>query len=112
VGFTSLDALRQAMTVTPDGQHRQVFPEDQAALDRINEEAEIASAAFNQFRWQQTVLGGEVTAADKQALRDRLQSLDDELDRYLATEYGIVPDSPTAHNADTDEVTIATRNPG
>ena len=42
VGFTALDAVRQAMTVMPNGQHRQVFPEDQAALDRINEEAEIA----------------------------------------------------------------------
>ena len=89
VGFTSLDAVRQAMTVMPNGQHRQVFPEDQAALDRINEEAEIASAAFNQFRWQQTMLGGEVTSGDKQTLRDRLRNLADQLDRYLATEYGI-----------------------
>ena len=89
VGFTSLDAVRQAMTVMPNGQHRQVFPEDQAALDRINEEAEIASAAFNQFRWQQTMLGGEVTSADKQTLRDRLRNLADELDRHLATEHGI-----------------------
>ena len=91
VGFTSLDALRQAMTVTPDGQHRQVFPEDQAALDRINEEAENASAAFDQFRWQQTMLGGEVTSAAKQALRDRLRTLDKELNRYLAMEYGVDP---------------------
>ena len=89
VGFTSMDAVRQAMTVMPDGQHRQVFPEDQASLDRINEEAEIASAAFNQFRWQQTILGGEVTSADKQDLRDRLRRLDDELDRLLAAEYGV-----------------------
>ena len=79
VGFTSLDTVRQAMTIMPNGQHRQVFPEDQAALDRINEEAEIASAAFDQFRWQQTMFGGEVTSADKQALQDRLRSLNDEL---------------------------------
>ena len=89
VGFTSLDAVRQAMTVMPNGQHRQVFSEDQAALDRINEEAEVASAAFNEFRWQQTMLGGEVTSADKQVLRGRLQSLDDDLDRLLAAEYGV-----------------------
>ena len=88
VGFTSLETVRQAMTVMPNGQHRQVFPEDQAFLDRINEEAEIASAAFNQFRWRQTMLGGEVTSADKQALRDRLLSLASELDRHLAREYG------------------------
>ena len=99
VGFTSLDAVRQAMTIMPNGQHRQVFPEDQAALDRINEEAEIASAAFNQFRWQQTVLGGEVTPADKEALHDRLRSLGDELDRLLAAEYGVDPKKAAAFDA-------------
>ncbi len=99
VGFTSLDAVRQAMTVMPNGQHRQVFPEDQAVLDRIDEQAEIASAAFNQFRWQQTMLGGEVTSADKQALRDRLRSLADELDRLLAAEYGVDPNKAAAYDA-------------
>ena len=99
VGFMSLDAVQQAMTIMPNGQRRQVFPEDQAALDRINEEAEIASAAFNQFRWQQTILGGEVTAADKQALRDRLRALNDELDCLLASEYGAEPSNPPAYDA-------------
>ena len=99
VGFTSLDSVQQAMTVMPNGQHRQVFPEDQAALDRINEEGEIASAAFNQFRWQQTILGGEVTSADKQALRDRLRKLDDELDHLLAAEYGVNLKKAAAFNS-------------
>ena len=89
VGFTSLDAVRRAMTMTPDGQHRQVFPEDQATLSRIEEEAEIASAAFNQFRWQQTILGGEVNAADKAELRRRQESLGHELNSYLAAEYRV-----------------------
>ena len=35
VGFTSLDAVRQAMTITPDGQHRTPFAEDLATLKRI-----------------------------------------------------------------------------
>ena len=99
VGFTSLDAVRQAMTVMPDGQHRQVFPEDQEALDRINEEAEIASAAFNQFRWQQTMLGGEVTSADKADLRQRLETLGGKLDPHLAAEYEIDPDDSDAYDA-------------
>ena len=89
VGFTSLDAVRRAMTVMPDGQYRQVFPEDQAVLDRIEEEAGIASVAFNQFQRQQTTLGGEVTAADKANLRRRLGNLGDELDRHLAGEYSV-----------------------
>ena len=102
VGFTSLDAVRRAMTITdtlerpmPEvpravrgKQARAMFAEDQATLDRIQEEAEIASRAFDQFREQQTALGGEVTTGDKAALRSWLDSLRDELDRYLAAEYG------------------------
>ncbi len=99
VGFTSLDAVQEAMTITPKGQHRALFDEDRASLVRIEEEAEVASAAFNQFRWQQTMFGGEVTAADKTDLRERLRSLADELDRYLATEYGIDPKDPSAYDA-------------
>ena len=112
VGFTSLDAVRQAMTVMPNGQHRQVFPEDQATLARITEEAEVASAAFNQFRWLQTMLGGEVTSADKKALRDRLRSLADELDRYLATEYGIDPSNPIEHNTGSAKAPKCDKLPG
>ena len=99
VGFTSLDAVHQAITITHGGQHRTLFPEDQATLKRIEEEAEITSAAFIQFRWQQTMLGGEVTAADKADLRRRLESLSNELDRYLATEYGVTPSDSVAHDA-------------
>ncbi|MCY3799978.1 MAG: Eco57I restriction-modification methylase domain-containing protein [Chloroflexi bacterium] len=98
VGFTSLDAVRQAMTVTPDGQGRQLFPEDQTVLDRIEEEAAVTSQAFDQFQRQQTVYGGDVTADDKADLRRRLENLGNELDRYLATEYGVDPVNPPTHN--------------
>ncbi len=101
IGFTSLDAVREAMTVMPNGQHRQVFPEDQATLDRINEEAEIASAAFNQFRWQQTMFDDDshVTAEHKADLRGQLSKLASELDRLLAAEYGISPERAGAFDA-------------
>ena len=99
VGFTSLDAVRQAMTVMPNGQHRQVFPEDRAALARIEEEARGVDWLAHEFRRQQTMLGGEVTSADKQALRDRLRSLADELDRYFASEYGVDLNKTAAYDA-------------
>ena len=99
VGFTSLDAVRDAMTVMPNGQHRMLSDEDRRTLDRINEDAETASATFNQFRWQQTMLGGEVTTDDKANLRLRLDSLADELDRYLATEYGVDLEDSDAYDA-------------
>ena len=97
VGFTSLEAVRQAMTVTSDGQFRTLFDKERAVLERIEEEAEIASSAFNEFRRQQTILGGEVTADDKADLRRRLCKLSDELDRCLATEYGVEPGDTDAY---------------
>ena len=98
VGFTSLDAVRRSMTITPDGkQFRALDEEQRKILDRIEEDAEIASRAFDQFREQQTALGGEVTTGDKAALRSRLDSLREELDRYLAAEYGVTVKDSSAY---------------
>ena len=80
-------------------QYRALDEEQRKELERIKEEAEIASRAFNQFRWQQTLYGGEVTATDKAALRTRLDGLRDELDRYLATEYGVDPKKAATYEA-------------
>ncbi len=55
--------------------------------------ADLADA-FDRFREQQTVHGGQITAEDKRALRERLGALSGELDRYLAREYGKNPDHP------------------
>ena len=99
VGFTSLDAVRQAMTVMPNGQRRQVFPEDQATLDHIVEDARGIDWMAHEFRRQQTMLGGEVSSADKQALRDRLRSLAAELDRLLAGEYAVDPNDGAAYDS-------------
>ncbi len=89
VGFTSLDAVRQAMTVMPTGQYRALDEEQQKTLARIEEDADVAGRAFDRFREQQTALGGEVTQQDKKDLGDRLRRLADELDRLLAAEYGV-----------------------
>ena len=99
VGFTSLDALRQAMAVTPQGQYRALDEEQQKALQRIEEEADIASRAFDRFREQQTAQGEEVTAKDKKDLRDRLRRLDSILDRHLASEYGVDHANTAAYEA-------------
>ena len=58
-------------------------------IARIEEDALAVDKAFQQFRAQQTKHGGRVTYEDKLELRKRLAKLDDELDRYLAEEYGI-----------------------
>ena len=93
VGFTSLEAVERAMTIELDGQERQVFPEDRAVLDQINERARLAATAFARFQQMQTV--HDLPAADfhqaKADLRTRLHSLERELDIYLAREYEIDP---------------------
>lgn len=63
--------------------------------------ADIADLAdlFNRFREQQTVKGGKVTVDDKQTLRDKLAGLSDELNRYLARDYGIDPDKKKPFDA-------------
>ena len=99
VGFTSLDAVRQAMTMTPNGQHRALFEKDRVALARIEREAKATSRVFNVFREQQTSLGGEVLANDKAELRRKLERLRGELDGLLATEYGKDQRNDDVYNA-------------
>ncbi|MYD35712.1 MAG: SAM-dependent methyltransferase [Dehalococcoidia bacterium] len=99
VGFTTLDAVREAMTVMPDGQIRAMSAEDHKTLESIEEAAEDAEHIAHDFRRQQTMLGGEITPADKVNLRDRLKALTDELDQHLAQEYGIDVDDAAAYGA-------------
>ena len=61
----------------------------ESAMERIKEKAEDTKILFQEFRRQQTTLGGAVTLADKQNLQSRLQELEDELNLYLAEEYGV-----------------------
>ena len=99
VGFTSLNDVRRAMTIDSDGQIPMTYYTDQESLNRIDESAEIASRAFDQFRNQQTLLGGSVTAADKAQLRRRLEDLESELSRHLAALYHIDPQDEDAFAA-------------
>jgi hypothetical protein len=65
---------------------------DQAHRDEIKASTADLADLFDRFREQQTVHGGKVTAEDKRKLRDKLNGLSLELDRYLAHDYGIDPD--------------------
>ena len=71
-------------TISSDYQHR----------DEIKASTADLADLFDRFREQQTVHGGKVTSDDKRKLRDKLNGLSLELDRYLAHDYGIDPDKP------------------
>jgi hypothetical protein len=92
VGYVSLDEVRKARETEQRGNAKQKLMLDsdaKAEIRRIEEDALVVEKCFEQFRAQQTKHGGKVTAKDKQELRQRLEKLDGELDRYLAGEYGI-----------------------
>ena len=81
VGYATYDEVDRAVT-----ENRIDFDN---TMQRIQEKAEDIEYLFDQFRLQQTELGGLVTPDDKQVLRDRLKVLEDELNLYLAEEYGV-----------------------
>ena len=82
VGYATYDAVEKPETGRFDFEN---------AMERIREKAEDVKILFQEFRRQQTTLGGAVTPADKQNLQSRLQELEDELNLYLAEEYGVDP---------------------
>ena len=87
VGYATYDEVKRA--VLGDTQGKFDLGKD---MQRVDEKAQDVDRLFKLFREQQTEIGGEVTPADKQELRKRLKALEDELNRYLAGEYGIDPD--------------------
>ncbi|HEV8711950.1 MAG TPA: DNA methyltransferase [Candidatus Binatia bacterium] len=92
VGFVSLEEIRCA--AEQEGtQLRLISNQTEKALRRIEEEAEIVERAFQKFHEMQTEHGMDARAfvAQKQELRQRLKRLAEELDHYLAGEYGINP---------------------
>ncbi len=92
VGFANLDEVRKA--IKQDGGQLKLDFQDDAS--RIDEKAELADQAFQRFRQMQTEFGmnAEDFRDSKKELRRRLAELNDELNRYLAREYGVDADKP------------------
>jgi len=89
VGYATEAQFDAANTLASDQTHRAEIKASTADLADL----------FDRFREQQTVHGGKVTADDKRKLRDKLNGLSLELDRYLAHDYGIDPDNTSAFAA-------------
>ena len=82
VGFASLEEVKRALSANLI---------KQLSLPDIEERAEIADRAFRRFRAMQTehVLDAGAFTDAKAELRRRLDDLRDELDGYLAGDYGV-----------------------
>jgi hypothetical protein len=103
VGFETLDHVRRSIEGA-----EQTQLDVHGALDRITDAAAGAQAAADHHRALQ--LAGDADDGDiraaKEELRERLNALGDELDRYLAQEYGI-----DVEDADEYEHWLSTHEP-
>ncbi len=81
IGYTSFDDVRRATEATG-------FDFDDRA-GKIEAAAQDLDKAFDLFRQQQTNLQGSIKADHKSELRSRLCKLGDQLDRFLAKDYGL-----------------------
>ena len=101
VGFTTRAEVEQAMKVAQGGQAKMMFGEDVATLQRIDEKAADVDRLFGKFQAMQTAHDMREYTQDsietKEELRKRLKALEDELNRYLAQEYGVNVNRPTAY---------------
>ena len=100
VGFVSVDEIRRAAESDNSGQGQLVFGETTEAIQIIEEEAENVERVFQMFHQMQTEQGMDACefATAKQELREKLTELSNELDRYLAGEYGVNPDKKRAYD--------------
>jgi hypothetical protein len=90
VGYATYDDVKRAVSGKLDFEGK---------MAQIEEKAQEVEELFAQFRLQQTEIGGEVTADDKAELRRRLKVLEDELNEYLAGEYGVKVNDKTAYSS-------------
>jgi len=97
VGYATADEVKRCMKELGGGQMKLLSGDDLASYERFLDRLQIADAAWRSFRQQQTELGGRVTVEDKAELKSKLKSLEDELSRYLAGDYGVKSGDKTAY---------------
>jgi len=88
VGYATYDEVKKAVTSTLDFDN---------AMEKIAIKAADLQQTCDKFRQLQTEGDGSVPAADKLELQKRLKALEDELNRYLAGEYGVKVNDRTAY---------------
>ncbi len=84
VGYATYEEVERAVT---GGQ--QATMDFDNAMEKIAIKAADLQQTFDKFRQRQTEGDGSVPAADKAELQKRLKALEDELNRHLASQYGV-----------------------
>ena len=88
VGYASYDEVRRSATSKLDFEN---------TMESISRKAAKLQEAFDTFRARQVEGDGSVPMKDKEGVRKHLKILEDELNRYLAGEYGVGPAEKDAY---------------
>lgn len=95
VGYATAEEVRRCIKEVGGGQMKLMDEADLGSFARFNTRCADVEQAFAKFRQLQTEGDGSVPYADKLELQKRLKVLDGELNRSLASEYGVkVNDKP------------------
>ena len=99
VGYATADEVRRAFKESPGGQAKLLLGDSSDAYMRFEEQVELADRAFSQFRDMQTEHGMDAKefVDAKQTLRERLKAIEEELNHYLAGDYGVKVTDKTAY---------------
>jgi hypothetical protein len=89
VGYATKEEVRRCMKELGGGQMKLMDEEELGGFARFNTRCADVEQAFSKFRQLQTEGDGSVPHADKLELQKRLRTLEEELNRHLAGEYGV-----------------------
>ena len=89
VGYATAEEVRRCMKEFGGGQMKLLDEEEIGSFARFNTRCADVEDAFAKFRQLQTEGDGSVPHTDKLELQKRLKTLEDELNRHLAGEYGV-----------------------
>jgi hypothetical protein len=89
VGYATKEEVQRCMKELGGGQMKLMGEDELGSFARFNTRCADVEQAFSKFRQLQTEGDGSVPHSDKQELQKRLKALEGELNRHLASEYGV-----------------------
>ncbi len=98
VGYATKEEVQRCMKELGGGQMKLMGEDELGSFARFNTRCADVEQAFGKFRQLQTEGDGSVPYADKQELQKRLKALEDELNRHLASEYGVKVSDKAAYS--------------
>ena len=99
VGYATVEEVRRCMKELGGGQMKLVDEEELGGFARFNTRCADVEQAFTKFRQLQMEGDGSVPRADKVELQKRLRTLEEELNRHLAGDYGVKVSDKAAYAA-------------